>query len=373
MGWELWLTIASVLIAVAALSVALVLWRRTHPRPTAVPADDAEAAAGDEEAERGPLVAVVVNPSKEGADELVETVKRVCEDAALPAPLFYETTVEEPGGPQARAAVAAGADVVVAAGGDGTVRAVASAMAGSDVPMAIIPVGTGNLLARNLDLPLTSVEEGMAVVLGGRDRHIDVGWARVTETDVGLDGEPRPDAATLGDTQMFLVIAGLGFDAAMVADADDSLKRRIGWVAYFLAGVRHLHGRRIRATVTLDDGEPATTRLRSIMVGNCGRLPGGVTLLPDAEIDDGVLDVAAIDTRGGLAGWAQLLGEVVMQGAGLRNDLPGKIGRIDHARARRTVIRVESGEHAQVDGDPMGRLLELETWVDPGALLVRAT
>jgi diacylglycerol kinase family enzyme len=97
-----------------------------------------------------------------------------------------------------------------------------------------------------------------------------------------------------------------------------------------------------------------------------------VTLLPDAEIDDGVLDVAAIDTRGGLAGWAQLLGEVVMQGAGLRNDLPGKIGRIDHARARHTLIRVEGGEHAQVDGDPMGRVIELEIWVDPGALLVRA-
>ncbi|ACZ32243.1 diacylglycerol kinase catalytic region [Xylanimonas cellulosilytica DSM 15894] len=367
MGWELWLAIAAVAFASVALTLALVLWRRTHPRPAVGPLP-----ATEHESERGQQVAVVINPSKEGADDVVERVKQVCADAALPAPLFYETTIEEPGGAQAKAALAAGASVVVAAGGDGTVRAVAGAMVGSTVPMAVLPVGTGNLLARNLDLPLTSVDDAMAVVVSGRDRRIDVGWARVTEIELGLDGEPRADAATPGDTQVFLVIAGLGFDAAMVADADDTLKRRVGWIAYFLAGVRHLHGRRLQVQVSLDGGEPVTTRLRSIMVGNCGRLPGGVTLLPDAEIDDGVLDVAAIDTRGGLAGWAQLLGEVVMQGAGLHNDLPGKIGRIDHARARRTRIRVAGGEHAQVDGDPMGRVLELEIWVDPGALLVRA-
>ncbi|WP_425955754.1 diacylglycerol/lipid kinase family protein [Xylanimonas sp. McL0601] len=369
MGWELWVTITAVVIALVALTVALVLWRRAHPRP----ASGAEAEAVDaEEREVGQQVAVVVNPSKEGAAQLVATVRRMCAEAALPQPLFYETTVEEPGGPQAQQAIAAGADVVVAAGGDGTVRAVASAMVGSDVPMAVLPVGTGNLLARNLDVPLASVEEAMAVVIGGRERHIDVGWARVAETDVGPDGEPRPDAATAGDTQLFLVIAGLGFDAAMVADADDDLKRRVGWVAYFLAGVRHLHGHRMRVHVSVDHGEPVAARLRSIMIGNCGRLPGGVTLLPNAVIDDGVLDLAAIDTRGGLAGWAQLLGEVVMQGAGLHNDLPGKIGRIEHARAKHTRIRVEGGEHAQVDGDPMGRVIELEAWVDPGALMVRA-
>ncbi|QAY63879.1 diacylglycerol kinase [Xylanimonas allomyrinae] len=368
MSWELWLTIAAVVIALAALTLVLVLWSRAHPRTAHGVVPVAHATAR----EAGQRVAVVVNPSKEGAADLVATVRRVCAQAALPEPSFYETTVEQTGAAQARQAVAAGADVVVAAGGDGTVRAVASAMVGTSVPMALLPVGTGNLLARNLDVPLASVDEAMAVVLGGRDRHIDVGWARVAETETGLDGEPRADAATPGDTQLFLVIAGLGFDAAMVADADDTLKRRVGWIAYFLAGVRHLHGRRMRVQVSLDGGEPVTARLRSIMVGNCGRLPGGVTLLPDAKLDDGVLDIAAIDTRGGLAGWAQLLGEVVMQGAGLHNDLPGKIGRIDHARATRTSIRVEGGEHAQVDGDPMGRVIELEAWVDPGALLVRA-
>jgi diacylglycerol kinase family enzyme len=415
MRWELWLAVVALVLAVVAVAVAVVRSRR----PAVAPAPDDP---GEEEpAPVGERLAVVVNPSKDGVDELVEVVRRVCAEAALPEPMFFETTVEDPGEGQARAAVEAGADVVVAAGGDGTVRAVAAAMVDTEVPMALLPAGTGNLLARNLDIPVTSVEEAMAVVLAGRDRRIDVGWARILEhapdeaaevaraerieavhakqaaggrrpegdepperPEDGREGEPPVDPRaegrpfpgtvedTAGDKEIFLVIAGLGFDAAMVADADDALKRKVGWLAYFLAGVRHLHGRRMRAQVTLDDRDPVKVRLRTILVGNCGRLPGGITLLPDAVMDDGELDVAAVDARGGLAGWAQLLGEVVVQRFGMRTtDLP-KIGRIDHVRAKKARIRVEDGEQAQVDGDPIGRARVLETWVDHQALLVRA-
>ncbi|SKC56326.1 diacylglycerol/lipid kinase family protein [Krasilnikoviella flava] len=358
--------VVALVVALGALVALLVVWRRARTQQHAVAERDAQRTRDGEA--RGMLLAVVINPSKEGAADVRAVVERVCAEAALPDPLFYETAVDDPGTGQARQALADGADVVVAAGGDGTVRAVAEALAGTGHPMGLIPVGTGNLLARNLDLPLTSVPDAVAVVVGGTDRAIDVGRARVSE--FAPDAEPLVD----GDphrAHIFLVIAGLGFDAAMVADADDQLKARVGWVAYFLAGARHLHGRRMRAIIRLDDGEAVEARLRSIMVGNCGRLPGGLTLLPDAVIDDGELDVAAIDTRGGLAGWAQLLGEVVAQGLGVRNDLPGKIGRIDHTRARRAVIRVDDGEQAQVDGDPLGSAVELETWVEPGALVVR--
>lgn len=361
MPWELTLGIVALVVAVAALGVALLLWRRARTR-TAAPDGEGSASA----ATGGLRLAVVINPSKEGAAEVRAVVEHVCADAAMPPPAFYETTVDDPGTGQARAALADGADVVVAAGGDGTVRAVAEALVGTDCPMGLLPVGTGNLLARNLDIPLASVAEALAVVLGGHDRRIDVGRARVTEYAPDAEVPEDPETA-----HIFLVIAGLGFDAAMVADADDQLKARVGWVAYFVAGVRHLHGRRMRATIRLDDAEEVEARLRSIMVGNCGRLPGGITLLPDAVIDDGELDVAAIDTRGGLAGWAQLFGEVVAQGLGVQNDMPGKIGRIDHIRARRAVIRVDGGEQAQADGDPLGRAVELETWVEPGALVVR--
>ncbi|MCL2595844.1 MAG: NAD(+)/NADH kinase, partial [Promicromonosporaceae bacterium] len=290
---------------------------------------------------------------------------------------IYETTVVDPGTVQAEQALASGAELVIVAGGDGTVRATAKALAESNVPMAVLPIGTGNLLARNLSLPLTSIEEALTVALTGQTRAIDVGWMRVTQTEIGLDGTPRAGAGVVGDVQPFLVIAGLGFDAAMVTDVDAKLKHRFGWPAYFLAGLRHLHGRRIHAAITLDDGQRLTTHARSVMVGNCGRIPGGFTLLPAAMVDDGVLDVAAIDTRGGLAGWAQLFGTVALQGVsapregGRGRTSSLKMGRIDHLQARHTRIRVNPAASAQVDGDALGKVTEVEVWVDRQALLVR--
>ncbi|GAA4716349.1 diacylglycerol kinase family protein [Isoptericola chiayiensis] len=363
MPWELTVGVSALIIGVTALVAAFLVLRRSRARERS----EGTGVAPQEKTQR-PQLALVVNPSKEHTAHVVSTVRRLAAEAALPAPRFYDTTKEDPGTGQSRQALADGADVVVAAGGDGTVRAVAEGMVGSGVPMGIIPAGTGNLLARNLDLPLTDVAEALTIVLGGVDRTIDVGRARITERP---PGEEPPTDVDDDTAHIFLVIGGLGFDAAMVADADDQLKARMGWVAYFLAGARHLHGRRMRATITIDDTDPVEARLRSVMVGNCGRLPGGITLLPDAVIDDGVLDVAAIDTRGGLAGWAQLFGEVVAQGMGVHNEARIKIGRIDHTRARRVQIRVDGGEQAQVDGDVLGKAVAMETWVEPGVLVVR--
>ena len=377
MSWTLWLAIAALTVAVVALVVALGL-RAQQTRQRRAHGDEAlpveEPALEDDPRE---LVAFVANPSKPDVAGLEAVVRASFADAALPEPLWFETTVEDPGVGQTRAALAQGADVVVAVGGDGTVRAVAEGMVGSSRTMGLVPVGTGNLLARNLDLPVGDARAALAVVIAGSDRPVDVGWVKVLRyADVtpaeGDEPGTAPDPARDTDKEhIFLVIAGLGFDAAMVADTDDDLKAKVGWVAYFVAGIRHLHGRRMRARIQLDDTPPVDARLRSLLIGNCGRLPGGLTLLPDAVIDDGILDVAAIDTRGGVVGWAQLFGEVVMQGLGVRNDLPAKIGRIDHARARRVRVRVEGGEQAQVDGDVLGLAVEIEARVDPGALVVR--
>jgi len=238
--------------------------------------------------------------------------------------------------------------------------------------MALLPLGTGNLLARNLDISVTDRDDAFDIVLHGVDRRIDVGWLTVDQPADPREKDTEGNGPADTGTHIFLVIAGLGFDAAMVADADDTLKSKVGWIAYFVAGVKHLHGRRTEMTITLDDREPITTRLRTLMVGNCGRLPGGITLIPDAIIDDGIHDIAAIDTRGGLMGWVQLFGEVVMQGFGVSNDLPNKIGRIDHTRAKVVHLEVPEGEQVQVDGDVLGRARAVSTRVDPGALLVRA-
>jgi diacylglycerol kinase family enzyme len=382
MTWEAWVALGAAVAALAALLLVLVLWlrqrelRRRIESPRSGTSERALRLARDVD-ETGQQVAFVANPSKQDVPALRGAVQRACAEQGLPEPLWFETTIADPGVGQARKAIAEGADVVVAIGGDGTVRAVAEGLVGTGVPMGLMPLGTGNLLARNLDLPLSDPLAALRIALEGRDRTIDVGWLRVHRWESDLDdpvveaADDLVDESELPRDHIFLVIAGLGFDAAMVADTVEHLNARVGWIAYFVSGMRHLHGRRTRVHVRLDDQPMTSTRLRSLLIGNCGKLPGGLTLLPDALVDDGWLDVAAIDTRGGIAGWAQLFGEVVLQGAGVRNDLPAKIGRIDHTRAQEVRVVVQGGEHVQVDGDIVGRVTELSARVDHAALVVR--
>lgn len=367
MQWQAWLGLAAIVIAVVALVIAVLMYVRVTMMRRRLRELDPDPRAG-----QGPRrIAVVLNPAKSGTVGLRHRVRAACVERGLPAPTFYETTVEDPGTGPAGEAVEAGADVVIAAGGDGTVRAVAEALVGSHVPMGVLPVGTGNLLARNLELPIADPDGAIATILDGRTRAIDVGWLRVEEfaRDDTQPGEPSHDTES---EHLFLVIAGLGFDAAMVAGADPELKQRMGWIAYFVAGLNHMRGRRLKARMWLDDEPPVDARLRSIMIGNCGKLPGGITLLPDALLDDGVLDVAAADVRGGVLGWAQLTAEVAMQGLGVSSDMPEKLGRIDHHTCRRVRVRVSGGDEVQVDGDPLGRAIEVSARVVPSGLRVRA-
>ena len=396
---DTWLLILVLAILVCAITLCVVLLFQIRHLRSATPSPQAHA-LHTEPVGSGPafppppLIAFIANPSKVGVAALKPALLTRCGAEGLPTPIWLETTIEDPGTGQAREALARGADLVVAIGGDGTVRAVAATLVASSVPMGILPLGTGNLLARNLDIPINDREEAFELLLDGVDRPIDVGWLQVVEPDTSeVDrlekiaktgkspgarkrAEHRltiPENAPANtDKHLFLVISGVGFDAAMIAEADSTLKEKVGWIAYFLAAARHLHGPRMTVRITLDDSRIFATQLRSLMVGNCGRLPGGLTLIPDAVIDDGIHDVAAIDTRGGIAGWVQLLGEVVMQGYGMTNDLTTKVGRIDHTQAKTTVIAIAGGAQAQVVCDVIGRATKIKTWVDPLALVVRA-
>ena len=329
-------------------------------------------------------MAFIANPTKPGVPELRDAAVRACASRYLPEPLWLDTTEEDPGTGQARKAVEHGASVVIAVGGDGTVRAVAQGLAGTDAAMGLIPQGTGNLLARNLDLPINDLDALLRIALTGNERPIDVGWLTIvrdaSQADDDVSGpDPAakaPDKTHAGATEparehIFLVIAGLGFDAAMVADTDEQLKAKVGWIAYFMAGAKHLHARRIRLELSFDNAPWERVRLRSVLIGNCGRLPGGITLLPDAVLDDGWLDIGTIDTRGGLVGWTQLLGEVAMQRFGMSNDLPNKVGRIDHARVREMRVRAREPQQVQVDGDTIGKVLEISARVDERSLRIR--
>ncbi|MBZ2199372.1 diacylglycerol/lipid kinase family protein [Occultella gossypii] len=377
MTWEQVVSVVALVLAVTAVVVGLVLLRRISERNQRVPS----LGAGTTEPTRptGPP-AFVVNPIKVTDPRKLRTaVEQVCADAGLPEPLWYETTVADPGLGQARRALADGASVVVAAGGDGTVRAVAMALVGTSTPMGLLPLGTGNLLARNLDLPVDGTRSLIRTALTGTDHPIDIGWvrpdrlrpAREDQPGSGSDAAIDPAVDPEEDEHLFLVMAGVGFDAAMVAGAGDELKARVGWFAYFLAGARHLHGRKVRLRMTVDEAPGQHLRLRSLLFANCGRLPGGIVLLPDAQINDGWLDIAALDTRGGLFGWASLFGQVVGQGIGIRRQLPNSPSTIEFWRGKQVRVLIEEPAHVQVDGDLIGEAVGLRVRVEPAGLYVR--
>ena len=310
-------------------------------------------------------VAFVVNPSKDGVGEMRERAMRACSIRYLPQPMWFETTVEDPGTGQAHQAIAAGADVVVAVGGDGTVRAVAAALAGTDTAMGILPLGTGNLFARNLDLPINDASALMRTALEGVDRPVDVGYMDVERAFPGHGEAGR---------HIFLVMAGAGIDAEMVAGANPTLKRRLGWLAYFFAALEHLHDKRMTATVRIDDAEPVTNEMRTVLMANAGRLPGGLQLIPDASMSDGLLDIATLDARAGIVGWTDLFGSVIAQGAGIKQSellQAWRASRIDHGRGAAVEITMASPERIQVDGEVLGRASKVRAWLDPSSLKVR--
>ncbi len=284
--------------------------------------------------------AIVVNQQR--VHDL-EKFRRQCRRAAAASgwvPSFLDTSRDDAGDGLARGAVAAGAGLIVAAGGDGTVRACAQAVAGTDIPLAVVPLGTGNLAARALGIPLRT-SGALAVAFRGQDHQIDLAVA---------DGIP------------FLSMAGMGLDAAVVGATPQVLKERLGWLGYAAAGVARLPGRRHEFTVRLDDGPPLTRLARSVVVGNAGLLPGGFTLLPDARMDDGTLDVGIL-APAGLLGWAVVAGRVLARSR--RDDR-----RLERFRARRVQIEAAAPLPRQSDGEMIGsgRLLTVRL---AGRLTVR--
>jgi diacylglycerol kinase family enzyme len=342
-------------VLTAALAVAAVLLllvrrasrragQRLTPEPPEQPAEDTP----------GYRIAVVANPTKIlDVDAETAWVTRRCEDLGWGAPLWLETTAEDPGHGQAAAAIAAGAREVVAYGGDGTVRAVATELAGTSVSLGILPAGTGNLLARNLSIPVTDLDAALELALGERERRVDVARAEIDVS--GEDHEPRRDT--------FLVMAGLGFDAEVMASVEPELKERVGWWAYVVTGTRKLTGPRTRVTLRMDDGAPLHRRVRSVLVGNCGELTGGLRLMPEALVDDGWLDVAVVAPRG-VVGWGAVIATVLTRS---RRGHPV----VQHFRCRSIEIQAEQPLHVQLDGDPAGTARVLRAKVDPLALRVR--
>lgn len=302
-------------------------------------------------------VAIVANPLRYGdRDDVRARVAAGCARSGWDEPVWLETTPEDPGTGQATEAVERGATLVCAFGGDGTVRAVATALAGTKTPLGLLPAGTGNLLARNLAVPVDSLEAALQVALTGADRPIDVG--RLTLGTDDTDGVAREP-----ETHSFLVMAGMGFVADIMASAPERLKKHMGWPAYAVSLLRHLNGERFSVLLAFDDDLPIRRRTRAIVIGNCGRLTGGLVLMPEAEVDDGVLNSVTL-APAGVIGWAAVAARV------LTRQHKGH-HRVEHRRMKRLTITAEEPHHAQVDGDPIGEARTVSVSVEPAALLVR--
>ena len=293
-------------------------------------------------------VVLVVNPTKVASvTALRRLVALGCRERGWQEPVVLETTVQDPGQGMTRRAVADGAGLVLSAGGDGTLMAVARALAHSEVPLGVLPMGTGNLLARNLDLPL-GLEAALDVALDGRSRRLDLGMLSTT-----ADGDPEG----------FAVMAGVGFDAAMMADAPVGLKSVVGWAAYAVSGVRHLRDRPLTVELRVDGLAPLHRSARCVVVGNVGTLQAGLRLMPDARPDDGLLDVVVLSPLR-LRDWVRVVVRLAARH-------PGDDRDVERFQGRRVEVRTQGPHPLQLDGDHVGTTDLLLVHVDPGALLVR--
>ncbi|MGO1413911.1 MAG: diacylglycerol/lipid kinase family protein [Microbacterium gubbeenense] len=301
-------------------------------------------------------IGIVFNPSKGERDDLERSI---ADATGLPV-TWHETSVDDPGVGATREALAAGADLVIAAGGDGTVRAVCEHLADSEAQadLGIVPLGTGNLLARNLGVPLNSIRGAVDRALSGEPRVIDAAWADTDESRYA-----------------FVVMAGFGIDAHMITETDDDLKSRAGWLAYVESLGRALSASEvIEVTVATDDAEAEQHSVHTLIVGNCGMLQGGITLLPDADPSDGELDLIVLDATDA-SGWADTLKNVVWDngiGRVFRKDQSAASSdSVTHRRLTSIDILLAEPRVFEVDGDDVGEVTRVRISVQPDAIRVR--
>ncbi|OJX73054.1 diacylglycerol kinase family protein [Leifsonia sp. 71-9] len=313
------------------------------------------------------IAAIVVNPVKVDEPALRAALSAAEERWGWEPTLWLETTEEDPGAGQTREALERGVDVVIAAGGDGTVRMVAEALRGHGTPLALLPSGTGNLLARNLGLTLDDVEHSLDSAFGGEDRPIDVGVAELR------------DAAGATAEHAYLVMAGFGIDAQMIAATDDDLKAKAGWLAYVKAiGTVLRDKNELRLRYRLDGGRVHSVRAHTVIVGNCGSLPANILLLPEAAVDDGEFDIVVLRPEG-FFGWLQIVAKVFWENGVLRRTSVGRrlmgsgheIHAMNYLKGRELVLRLDRPQPVDLDGDLFGEVIAMRTRVDPLSLTVR--
>jgi len=310
--------------------------------------------------------AVVYNPLKTPVEHLRRIVAAHEARLGWAATRWYETRIDDAGVAATQRAVAEAAAVVMVAGGDGTVRAAAEVLQGSDVPMALLPLGTGNLLARDVGAPLGDMDACVLAAFEGRERAVDVGT-------VDFD-----DDAGTRRVHAFMVMAGIGLDAEMAENTSATVKKHLGWFAYVLPIARSVIANRLfHIHYRIDGGRTRSTRAHTVIVGNCGTLTGNMLLIPAAIIDDGMLDVVMMRPKGWL-GWARIGTRLTLQGIARRShfsrrllDRAPDLHSLAYVQGRRFAARFETPHLIELDGDGFGHATRVRVGVRPGALRLR--
>jgi len=299
--------------------------------------------------------ALIINPSSRVADTALTEVTAASERHGWQSPLVLPTTVDQPGQRQADQALAAGVDRLVVAGGDGTVRRVAGVLAATSgeaamTPIGVMPIGSANLVARNLGLPPHRLDKAADMALLCQPQPLSVGWVRCLVDGSWLDEVPM------------LVMAGIGRDAQAIANTRESLKRWAGWLAYAESGVHQALRRSIPLTMSLDDGSAVDIEAWSVLIAALPRLPMGILAFPDLRLGDDAFQVMQVALRHPLQ-WAA----VAMKGLA-HQQKPVEALRYD--RAQRVLVMLSEPSPIQVDGDLISDVEQVSVRLQAGAVRV---
>ena len=313
--------------------------------------------------------AIIYYPGRVDLRKLRSAVEAVTSAGGWEPTLWLKTDADETGAAQALRAIAQKATHLVVAGGDGTVRTVLEAVALSDakVTVGIVPVGTGNVLARNLGIALDDLRTQVQRALQGIAHPIDMGLARII-----LDDDSRVE-------KLFAVMAGLGLDAKIMLNTDAARKERLGWIAYVESGFKTLPLQYQRLTIQIDGRETRSVRVLTLLIGNVGWLPGKLSMMPDAALDDGLLDVAVIGPRR-LWDWIDFWTRVTIGNNVVRTTRAGRklldatanVKTLENLTSKKIRVTPESRVELQLDGDAIGVIQEVEFEAIARAVSVRS-
>lgn len=285
-------------------------------------------------------VAVIAHAGKTlggGLEELRTTLAR----AGVVDPYWSEVPKSRYAPERVEKALAEGAELIFVWGGDGMVQRSIDVIAGSGATLAIVPAGTANLFATSLGIP-GDIREAVDVGLHGGTRSLDVGR---------LNGE------------RFAVMAGAGFDAEMIKQADGSLKDRMGRLAYVWAASRNFRLEPFEARIEVNGDLWYEDKASCILLGNTGQLFGGVEAFDHARSDDGLLEVG-VSSADGIAEWARTIARTA-------TGRTAKSPFVQVTKAKKVSVELDRKVPYELDGGDRKKTRRLKAKVEPGALSVR--